>query len=81
MYVKITDSYLLWEAVVNRAIHDTFLSLKKVKKRVYGNYGSLFACDLEKCPRSLYMPLLRNHLFSTYAQLSKKPTFLLHVFE
>ena len=51
-------SYLLWEAVANRAIHGTFLSLKKVKKRVYGNYGSIFACDLEKCPGSLYWPLL-----------------------
>ena len=60
------NNYLdgLWLAKI-KATHDTFLSLKKVKKRVYGNYGSIFACDLEKCPRSLYMSLLRNHLFST----------------
>ena len=35
-----------------------FEKQKKVKKRVYGNYGSIFACDLEKCPGSLYLPLL-----------------------
>ena len=51
-------SYLFWKAVANRAIHVTFLSLKKIKKRVYGNYGSIFACDLEKCPGSLYLPPL-----------------------
>ena len=47
-------SYLLWKAVANRTTHGTFLSLKKVKKRVYGNYGSIFACDLEKCPGSFF---------------------------
>ena len=25
---------------------------------VYWNYGSIFACDLKKCPMSLYLPLL-----------------------
>ena len=54
-------SYLLWKAVANRAIHGTFLSLKKVKKRIYGNYSSIFACDLEKYPGSLYLPLLPSH--------------------
>ena len=40
--------------VLNKATHDTFYSLKKVKiyseKRLYGNYGFSFACDLKKCP-------------------------------
>ena len=55
----------LRKAVANKAIHGTFLSLKKVKRRVYGNYGSIFACDLEKCPGSLYFPLLRQG-FNTF---------------
>ena len=55
----------LRKAVANRAIHGTFLSLKKVKKRVYENYGSIFACDLEKCPGSLYLPLLIILIIST----------------
>ena len=40
--------------VLNKATHDTLYSLKKVKiyskKRLYGNYGFSFACDLKKCP-------------------------------
>ena len=43
--------------MANQAIHGTFLSLKKVKKREHGNYGSIFTCDLEKCPTSLYLLL------------------------
>ena len=48
----------LRKAVANTAIHGTFLSLKKVKKRIYGNYRFIFACNLEKCPGLLYLPLL-----------------------
>ena len=61
----------LRKAVANRAIHGTFLSLKKVKKRVYGNYRSIFTCDLEKCPGLLYLPLLTtkvgNHIPSDFS--------------
>ena len=51
--------------MANRAIHSTFLSLKKVKKRVYENYESIFACDLEKYPGSLYLPLILGITQST----------------
>ena len=72
---KRLKSYLLWKAVANRAIHGTFLSFKKVKKRVYGNYGSIFACDLEKCPWLLYLPLLMA-LSTTFLFLKPSCFFL-----
>ena len=40
------------------------LSLKKVKRRVYRNYRSIFTCDLEKCPGSLYLLLLLRYWWS-----------------
>ena len=69
-------SYLLWKAVASRIIHGNFLSLKKVKKRIYGNYGSIFACDLERCPWSLYLPLLRA--LSTTLLFLKSSCFFLN---
>ena len=68
-----------WEAVVNRAIHDTFFkSQTSRKKRIYGNYGSIFACDIKKCPGLLYLPLLEicyshiSYLFSIVTNSLKR---------
>ena len=55
---KDTDCYFLERSSGKWSDPRHFFKSQKGKKKVYGNSGSIFACDLEKYPRLLYFPLL-----------------------